>query len=102
MSSDFVDARGVDNGKIGNIYGIDIMVSTNTVTTETASENSAGGALKAAMLLHESSLVLAMQQDIRVQTQYKQEWLADLLTADVIFGSVVFRDDSAFNLIVNA
>lgn len=102
VSSDFVDARGVDNGKIGNIYGIDIMVSTNTVTTETAAENSAGGALKAAMLLHESSLVLAMQQDIRVQTQYKQEWLADLLTADVIFGSVVFRSDSAFNLIVNA
>lgn len=102
VSSDFVNGRGVDNGKIGNIYGIDIMVSTNCPVTETASENSAGGELKAAMLLHESSLVLSMQQDVRVQTQYKQEWLADLLTGDVLYGSVAYRPDSAFNLIVNA
>ena len=54
------------------------------------------------MLLHESSLVLSMQQDVRVQTQYKQEWLADLLTGDVLFGSVAYRPDSAFNCIVNA
>ncbi|MDE0759895.1 MAG: hypothetical protein OSB45_17215, partial [Pseudomonadales bacterium] len=56
VSSDFVNGRGVDNGKIGNIYGIDIMVSTNCPVTETAAQNSAGGELKAAMLLHESSL----------------------------------------------
>ena len=102
VSSDFVNGRGVDNGKIGNIYGIDIMVSTNCPVTETAAQNSAGGELKAAMLLHESSLVLSMQQDVRVQTQYKQEWLADLLTGDVLYGSVAYRPDSAFNLVVNA
>ena len=102
VSSDFVSGQGVVNGKIGNIYGIDIMVSTNCPVTETAAENTAGGELKAAMLLHESSLVLSMQQDVRVQTQYKQEWLADLLTGDVLYGGVAYRPDSAFTLIVNA
>tara|TARA_Y100000310_G_scaffold138136_1_gene137029 strand:+ start:4620 stop:5573 length:954 start_codon:yes stop_codon:yes gene_type:complete len=102
VSTDFVSGRGVDNGKIGNIYGIDIMVSTNCPVTETASENSAGGELKAAVLLQEASLVLSMQQDVRVQTQYKQEWLADLLTGDVLYGSVAYRPDSAFNLVVNS
>ena len=102
VSSDFVNSRTVDNGKIGNIYGIDILVSTNCPVTESAADNSAGGELKAAMLLHEQSLVLAMQQDIRVQTQYKQEWLADLMTGDVIFGSIAYRPTTAFNIIVNA
>ncbi len=102
VSSDFVNSRTVDNGKIGNVYGIDIMVSTNCPVTETAAQNSAGGELKAGMLMHESSLVLAMQQDVRVQTQYKQEWLADLMTGDVIFGSLAYRPDTAFNIIVNA
>tara|TARA_Y100000739_G_scaffold229597_1_gene244907 strand:+ start:6407 stop:7360 length:954 start_codon:yes stop_codon:yes gene_type:complete len=102
VSSDFVNSRTVDNGKIGNVYGIDIMVSTNCPVTETAADNSAGGELKAGMLMHESSLVLAMQQDVRVQTQYKQEWLADLMTGDVIFGSLAYRPDTAFNIIVNA
>ena len=102
VNSDFVSGRGVDNGKIGNIYGIDIMVSTNCPVTETAAENSAGGELKAAILLQEASLVLSMQQDVRVQTQYKQEWLADLLTGDVLYGSVAYRPDSAFNLVVNS
>ena len=101
-SSDFVNNRVVENGLIANLYGIDILMSTNLITTETASENSAGGALKAAMLFHEDSLVLSMQQDIRTQTQYKQEWLAELMTSDCIFGIKAYRPDTAFNLIVNA
>jgi N4-gp56 family major capsid protein len=39
VSSDFVDNRGVDSGKIGNLYGIDIFVSTNVPIIETASAN---------------------------------------------------------------
>jgi glutamate-1-semialdehyde aminotransferase len=101
-SSDFVNNRVVENGLIANLYGIDILMSTNLITTETASENSAGGALKAAMLFHEDSLVLSMQQDIRTQTQYKQEWLAELMTSDCIFGVKAYRPDTAFNLVVNA
>jgi N4-gp56 family major capsid protein len=35
MSSDFVDGKGVQNGKIGTLYGIDVFVSTNVATPET-------------------------------------------------------------------
>ena len=102
MSSDFVDGRGVQNGKIGSIYGIDIYVSTHCHTTETAVENTAGGEIKAATLFHREAFILAEQQNIRSQTQYKQEWLGTLFTADNIFGVKTYRPDAAFNLMVNA
>ncbi len=102
VSSDFVDGRGVQNGKIGNIYGIDIYVSTHCSTTETAAENSAGGEIKAATLFHREAFILAEQQTIRSQTQYKQEWLGTLFTADNIFGVNTYRPDAALTLMVNA
>lgn len=102
VSSDFVDGRGVQNGKIGNIYGIDIYVSTNCSVTETAAENSAGGELKAATLFHKEAFILAEQQNIRSQTQYKQEWLGTLFTADTIYGVKTYRANAAFNMVVNA
>jgi N4-gp56 family major capsid protein len=43
VSSDFVDGRGVVNGKIGNLYGIDIYVTSNCPVIETAADNAAGG-----------------------------------------------------------
>tara|TARA_R110001583_G_scaffold18578_4_gene73787 strand:+ start:677 stop:1627 length:951 start_codon:yes stop_codon:yes gene_type:complete len=102
VSSDFVDGRGVQNGKIGNIYGIDIYVSTHCHTVETAAENTAGGEIKAATLFHKEAFILAEQQNIRSQTQYKQEWLGTLFTADNIFGVKTYRPEAAFNLMVNA
>lgn len=102
MSSDFVDGRGVQNGKIGNIYGIDIYVSTHTQLVEAAADNAAGGDIKAATLFHREAFILAEQQNIRSQTQYKQEWLGTLFTADNIFGVKTYRPDAAFNLMVNA
>ena len=101
VSSDFVDNRGVDSGKIGNLYGIDIFVSTNVPIIETASANSAGGDIKGAMLIHKDTFVLAEQQGIRSQTQYKQEWLGTLYTADMLYGVKVLRTDAGFVLAVN-
>ena len=102
VSSDFVDGRGVQNGKIGNLYGIDIYVTANCSVTETAAQNSAGGELKAATLFHKEAFILAEQQNIRAQTQYKQEWLGTLFTADTIYGVKTYRPDAAFNMVVNA
>jgi hypothetical protein len=102
VSSDFVSGRAVDNAKIGEIYGIPLYVTTNTHVTETAAENSAGGELKAAMLFHRDDIILAMQRDIRTQTQYKQEWLSDLVTSDVVFGTLAWKFENIFNIIVNA
>jgi len=101
VSSDFVDNRGVDSGKIGNLYGIDIFVSTNVPIIETAAANSAGGDVKGAMLIHKDTFVLAEQQGIRSQTQYKQEWLGTLYTADMLYGVKVLRTDAGFVLAVN-
>ena len=100
-SSDFVDGRVVNNGQIGNIYGIDIFVSSNCPIVETAADNAAGGDVKQAMLFHKDAMVLAEQLGVRSQTQYKQDFLATLYTADTLYGTAVLRPDAAFNLMVN-
>jgi len=102
VSSDFVDGRGVSNGLIGNLYGIDVYVTSNCPTIETAAENSAGGAVKASMLVHSDTMVLVEQMGVRSQTQYKQEYLANMYTADTLYGTGVLRADSGFVLAVNA
>lgn len=101
VSSDFVNGRGVQNGKIGELYGIDVYVTSNCPEVETAAANTAGDRLIAAMLMHKDSLILAEQVGVRSQTQYKQEYLANLYTADTLYGVKAYRPDSAFVLVVN-
>ena len=103
-SSDFVDGRGVQNGQIGTLYGIDIYVSSNCPIIETDAENTAtaGGDIKAAILAHRDTMVLAEQLGVRSQTQYKQEYLSTLYTADTLFGVKTVRPEAGFVLAVNA
>ena len=101
VSSDFVDGRGVVNGKIGNLYGIDIYVTSNCPTIETAADNAAGGAIRGAILGHKDTMVMAEQQGVRSQTQYKQEFLGTLYTADRLYGTQVLRPETGFVLAVN-
>lgn len=101
VSSDFVDGRGVVNGKIGNLYGIDIYVTSNCPTIETAGDNAAGGAVRGAILGHRDTMVMAEQQGVRSQTQYKQEFLGTLYTADRLYGTQVLRPETGFVLAVN-
>tara|TARA_R110000744_G_scaffold143937_3_gene255924 strand:+ start:2164 stop:3096 length:933 start_codon:yes stop_codon:yes gene_type:complete len=93
-SSDFVDGRGVQNGKIGQLYGIDVFVSSNAALLESG--------VKGAQLLHKDTFVLAEQQGVRSQTQYKQEFLGTLYTADTLYGTKVLRPDAGFVLAVDA
>jgi hypothetical protein len=85
VSSDFVNGRGVVNGKIGELYGVDIYTSTN-LTANAAGE-------KPCLLFHTDALVMAEQMGVRTQTQYKQEYLADLMTADTLYGFDVYRPE---------
>ena len=103
VSSDFVNGQGVVNGKIGELYGIDIYVSTNCPTLETAAENAAtaGGIIRGALMGHKDTMVLAEQQGVRSQTQYKQEFLGTLYTADRLYGTQVLRPETGFMLAVN-
>lgn len=103
VSSDFVSGQPVQNGKIGNLYGIDVYVSTNCATSEAAADNAVNANdLKAALLIHKDTFVLAEQMGVRSQTQYKQEFLANLYTADQLYGVKVLRPESGFVLNVNA
>ena len=101
-SSDFVDGRGVQNGQIGTLYGIEIFVSSNCPVIETNAANDAGGDIKAAILAHRDTMVLAEQVGVRSQTQYKLDYLSTLYTADTLFGTKVVRPEAGFVLAVNA
>lgn len=100
-SSDFVDGRGTQTGLIGSLYGVDVYVSSNCPTLETAAENSVGDAVRGALLFHTDTMVLAEQMGVRSQTQYKQEYLSTLYTADTLFGVKTVRPEAGFVLAVN-
>lgn len=101
VSSDFRDARTVQSGLIGSVYGIDIYVSSNTPVIEAAAQNTASSVdTRAAFLFHKDAIVLAEQMSVRSQTQYKQEYLSTLYTADTLYGVQVYRPESGLVLAV--
>ncbi len=87
-------ANTIRNGEIGNVYGIPVFVSTNA---DTATDGD-----RICLLAHKEFAVLVEQMGVRTQTQYKQEWLGTLFTADVLFGAGELRDGSAVALAVPA
>lgn len=95
QSSDFVDNKGVVNGQIGSLYGVDIYVSNNLPVVETAGDNSASAVdTIGAIMAQKDAMVLAEQIGVRTQTQYKQEYLGDLMTADTLYGVKTVRPES--------
>jgi len=86
----------IRNGEIGNLYGVPVFVSSNADTT------SGSGAARIALLGHRDFAVLAEQMAVRSQTQYKQEYLGTLFTADTLYGVKELRDGSAVALAVPA
>jgi hypothetical protein len=100
-SSDFVNNKPVGTGSIGNIYGCEFFVSTNVPVIETAAANSAGDDVRGTILAHKDSFILVEQVGVRSQTQYKQEWLANLFTSDRLYGVKTYRPTSAFVLAVH-
>jgi N4-gp56 family major capsid protein len=87
----------IKTGKIGMIYGVDVYVSSNcpTVTADDTSTDYRVGAL-----FHKDALVLAEQMGVRSQTQYKQEYLGDLFTADTLYGVAELRDNAGIAFVV--
>ena len=103
QSSDFVDGRGVMNGQIGSLYGVDVYVSSNCPVIEAAAANSASAVdTKAAIIGHKDAMVLAEQMGVRSQTQYKQEYLSNLFTSDTLYGTQVLRPESGLVVAVPA
>lgn len=83
--------NSIRNGQIGDLYGVEVFVTTNCDTASVAS----GTAPRVALLFQREAFVLAEQMGVRSQTQYKQEYLADLLTADTLYGVQIIRDATA-------
>ena len=82
----------IKTGKIGQIYGVDIFISSNCPTP--------AGTDRAGILMHKDALVLAEQVGVRSQTQYKQEYLGDLFTSDTIYGVAELRNDAGVAFVV--
>lgn len=101
VSSDFRDPRTVQTGLIGNVYGVDIYVSSNAPVIEAGGENGASSLdARGCIFMHRDAIVLAEQMSVRSQTQYKQEYLATLYTADTLYGVQAYRPEAGLVLAV--
>jgi len=89
-------ANTIRNGEIGNVYGIPVFVTSNADTT------SGSTATRVCLMAHKDFAVLVEQMGVRTQTQYKQEYLGTLFTADVLYGVGELRDGAAVALAVPA
>lgn len=85
------DGSAIKTGRMGNVYGVDVFVSSNCPTS---------GANREGVMLHKDALVLAEQQGVRSQTQYQQQYLGDLFTADTIYGVKELRDNAGVSFLV--
>ena len=92
-SSDFVSGQTVNTGLIGNLYGVDVYVSSNCPTLEAN--------VRGCILMQKDALVHAEQMSVRSQTQYKQEYLSTLYTADTLYGVQVYRPEAGLVLAVH-
>jgi N4-gp56 family major capsid protein len=80
------DGNAIRNGEIGNLYGIPVFVSSNA---DTGAGNSTTDRI--CLMGHKDSMVLVEQIAVRSQTQYKQEYLGTLFTADTLYGVKAMR-----------
>lgn len=91
--------NSIRNGLVGDLYGIPVYVSTNcaTVTADNTTTD-----YRAGLLIQKEAVVMAEQLSPRTQTQYKQEYLADLFTADTLYGVGTMRPEAGISFIVPA
>ena len=89
--------NSIRNGYVGDVYGMDVYVTTNSPIVEDSAgteDNIAGVVFQA------DAMALVEQLGVRSQTQYKQEYLADLFTTDMIYGVKALRDSSIVTFVV--
>jgi hypothetical protein len=118
----------IKTGRLGNLYGVEVFTSTNCPWIHVDSGTSTQAVLfsstdhvtgvdelgmtvtvsgtitkyRACLMFHKDAMVLAEQQGIRTQSQYKQEYLGTLVTSDTIYGVKELRDYAAKAVIVPA
>jgi len=122
VSLDYQSNTPTESGKIGRIYNIDVMMTTQIGTNSaTGYVNGTGSitqptpgvvgspylpsqdtygtgldtAFASAMLCHPDWAILAMQQDPRIEHSREVLFQADVLVATQIYGTKVYRPDHA-------
>ena len=81
-----LEAGGSVNGFMGKLFGINVYMS-NTIATGGSDSTSPGA------IFHKSAAACAVQQDVRVQSEYSIDALGTKVVADMIYG-VKILDDS--------
>lgn len=99
----FVGEVGADNsirtGRVGNLYGTEVYVSTQCPTvadTGTATDQ------RACLLFQREGLILVEQLKPRAQSQYKLEYLGDLMVTDILFEPYLLRPEAGIAIVVPA
>jgi N4-gp56 family major capsid protein len=87
------DGKAIKTGKIGSIYGIDVFVSSNCPSIDS-------DGTRVGVMMHKDAVALVEQMGVRSQTQYKQEYLGDLFTADTLYGVGELRNDGGVAFVV--
>ena len=80
------NGNAIRNGEIGQLYGIPVFTTSNADFGAGSS-----GADRICLMGHRDSMILVEQVGVRSQTQYKQEYLATLYTADTLYGVSALR-----------
>ena len=89
-------ADSIRNGLIGNVYGVPVYVTTNTGTDDANDSTT----YDACLMFQREAIVFVEQLGPRTQTQYKQEFLADLFTADQLYEAGLMRPEAGVAIIV--
>jgi hypothetical protein len=89
--------NSIRNGLVGNVYGVEVYVSSN-IATITAGDASTQH--RVCLAFQKSALVLCEQQGVRVQTQNKLEALGTLMVADRVYGVKTLREEGVRAIVV--
>jgi len=77
------------NGKIGTIYDLEVVMSHNlTVTAATPTQNNN-------LLFHKEACAIAIQKDVKFESQRKTEYLGTLYVASALWGVKILRAAAA-------
>lgn len=81
------DRNSIKNGKIGEIYGIEVSMSQNLVVTAGTPD------VHNHLMFHKESTAIAIQRDVKMEHQRKTEYLGDLYVTSALWGLKVIRPD---------
>lgn len=120
----------IKTGRLGNLYGVEVFTSSNCpwlhcegtddATATTFSSTALAGAgtdafglaydftghtdtkYRVCKLMHKDAIAHAEQMGIRTQSQYQQEYLGTLVTADTVYGVKTLRTYAGVAIVVPA